>query len=61
MEKLFERQNKLNNRATKLDNDMTSLARTTLMSLDHFQKELIRQGEHIKHLTNRVKYIEMLY
>ena len=29
------------------------------MSLDHFQKELIIQGEHIKHLTNRVKHIEM--
>ena len=29
------------------------------MSLDHFQKELVRQGEHIKHLTNRVKHIEM--
>ena len=53
MEKLFERQDKLNNRVTKLDNDMISLARTTLMSLDHFQKELVRQGEHIKHLTNR--------
>ena len=59
MEKLFERQNKLNNRVTKLDNDMISLARTTLMSLDHLQKELVRQGEHIKHLTNRVKHIEM--
>ena len=59
MEKLFERQNKLNNRVTKLDNDMISLARTTLMSLDHFQKEFIREGEHIKHLTNRVKHIEM--
>ena len=59
MEKLFERQEKLNNRVTKLDNDMISLARTTLLSLDHFQKELIRQGEHIKHLTNRVKHIEM--
>ena len=59
MEKLFERQNKLNNRVTKVDNDIISLARITLMSLDHFQKELIRQGEHIKHLTNRVKHVEM--
>ena len=59
MEKLFERQNKLNNRVTKLDNDMISLARTTLLSLDHFQKELVRQGEHIKHLTNRMKHVEM--
>ena len=59
MEKLFERQNKLNNRVIQLDNDMISLARTTLMSLDHFQKELVRQGEHIKHLTNRVKHVEM--
>ena len=59
MEKLFERQNKLNNRVIKLHNDMISLADTTLMSLDHFQKELVRQGEHIKHLTNRVKHIEM--
>ena len=59
MEKLFERQNKLNNRVTKLDNDMILLARTYLMSLDHFQKELVRQGEHIKDLTNRVKHIEM--
>ena len=59
MEKLFERQDKLNNRIAKLDNDMISLAKTTLLSLDHFQKELIRQGEHIKHLTNRVKHIEM--
>ena len=59
MEKLFERQDILNNRVTKLDNDMISLARTTLLSLDHFQKELVRQGEHIKHLTNRVKHIEM--
>ena len=57
MEKLFERQNKLNNRVIQLDNDMISLARTTLMSLDHFRK--VRQGEHIKHLTNRVKHIEM--
>ena len=59
MEKLFERQDKLNNRVTKLDNDMMSLAKTTLLSLDHFQKELVRQGEHIKHLTNRVKHVEM--
>ena len=60
MEKLFERQNKLNNRVIRLDNDMISLTRTTLMSLDHFQKELVRQGEHIKHLTNRVKHVEMV-
>ena len=59
MEKLFERQDKLNNRVTKLDNDMISLAKATLLSLDHFQKELVRQGEHIKHLTNRVKHVEM--
>ena len=59
MEKLFERQDILNNRVTKLDSDMISLAKTTLLSLDHFQKELVRQGEHIKHLTNRVKHMEM--
>ena len=59
MEKLFERQNRLDNRVSRLDNDMISLARTTLKSLDHFQKELIRQGEHIKHLINRVKHVEM--
>ena len=59
MEKLFERQNRLDNRVTRLDNHMISLARTTLKSLDHFQKESVRQGEHIKHLTNRVKHIEM--
>ena len=59
MEKLFERQNRLDNRVSRLDNDMISLARTTLKSLDHFQKELTRQGEHIKHLTNRVKHVEM--
>ena len=50
---------KLDDRVTKLDNDMISLAKTTLLSLDHFQKELVRQGEHIKHLTNRVKHVEM--
>ena len=60
MEKLFERQDILNNRVTKIDNDMISLAKTTLLlSLDHFQKKLVRQGEHIKHLTNRVKHVEM--
>ena len=59
MKKLFERQNKLENRVSKLDNDMISLAKTTLKSLDHFQKELVRQGEHIRHLTGRVKHIEM--
>ena len=59
MEKLFERQIKLDNRVSRLDNDMISLARTTLKSLDHFKKELVRQGEHIKHLTNRVKHVEM--
>ena len=59
MKKLFERQNKLENRVSRLDNDMISLAKTTLKSLDHFQKELVRQGEHIKHLTNRVKHVEM--
>ena len=59
MEKLLERQDILNNRVTKLDHDMISLAKTTLLSLDHFQKELVRQGEHIKHLTNRVKHVEM--
>ena len=59
MEKLFERQTKLDNRVIQLENDMISLARTTLMSFDHFQKELVRQGEHIKHLTNRVKHVEM--
>ena len=59
MEKLFSRQDKLHNRVTKLDNDMISLAKTTLLSLDHFQKELVRQGEHIKDLTNRVKHVEM--
>ena len=36
MEKLFERQNRLENRVSRLDN-----------------------GEHIKHLTNRVKHVEM--
>ena len=60
MEKLFERQTRLDNRAIQLENDMISLARTTPMSLDHFQKELVRQGEHIKHLTNRVKHVEMV-
>ena len=55
----MNRQNRLDNRVSKLDNDMISLARTTPMSLDHFQKESIAQGEHIKHLTNRVKYFEM--
>ena len=59
MEKLFERQNRLDNRVIQLENDMISLARTTLVSLDHFQKELVIQGEHIKHLTNRVKHVEM--
>ena len=59
MKKLFEKQDRLNNRVTRLDNDMISLAKTTLMSLDHFQKELVRQGECIKHLTNRVKHVEM--
>ena len=59
MEKLFERQNRLDNRVSRLDNDMISLARTTLKSLDHFQKELVRQGEHTKHFTNRVKHVEM--
>ena len=59
METLFERQTKLHNRVTKLDSDMISLAKTTLLSLDHFQKELIRQGEHIKHITSRVKHLEM--
>ena len=38
---------------------MISLAKTTLLNLDHFQKELVRQGVHIKHLTNRVKHVEM--
>ena len=38
---------------------MISLAKPTLTSLDHFQEELVRQGEHIKHLINRVKHIEM--
>ena len=60
MEKLFERQNRLDNRVSRLDNDMISLARTTLKSLDHFQKELVRKGEHIKHLTGRVKHVEMV-
>ena len=59
MEKLFERQNRLDNRVSRLDNDMISLARITFKSLDHFQKKLVRQGEHIKHLTNRVKHVEM--
>ena len=59
IKKLFERQNRLDNRVTRCDNDMISLARTTLKSLDHFQKELVRQGEHIKHLTNRVKHVEI--
>ena len=59
MEKLFERQHRLDNRVSRLDNDMMSLAGTTLKSLDHFQEELVRQGEHIRHLTNRVKHVEM--
>ena len=42
MEKLFEGQTRLHNRVTKLDNDMMSLAKTTLLSLDHFQKELVK-------------------
>ena len=34
-------------------NDMISLAKTTLLSLDHFQKELVRQGKHmLKWLCN---------
>ena len=60
MKKPFERQNKLENRISKLDNDMISLAKTTLKSLDHFQKELVRQGEHIRQLTGRVKHVEMV-
>ena len=59
MKKLFERQTRLDNRVIQLENDMISLARTTLLNLDYFQKELVRQGEHIKHLTNKVKHIEM--
>ena len=38
---------------------MISLARTTLKSLDYSQNELVRQGKHIKYLTNRVKHIQM--
>ena len=36
MKKLFERQNKLENRVSRVDNDMISLAKTTLKSVDHF-------------------------
>ena len=35
---------------------MISLAKTTLKSLE---KEMVRQIEHIRHLTNRVKHIEL--
>ena len=59
MKKLIERQNKLDNRVSKLDNDMISLAKTTLKSLDHFQKKLVRQGEHIRHLTSRVNIMNI--
>ena len=38
MEKLFERQDKLSNRVTKLDNDMISLAKTTLIESRSFSE-----------------------
>ena len=55
MKRLFEGQHKLERKVVKLENDMISLAHITLEGLDNLQKELIKQGRHIRNITARVK------
>ena len=58
MKRLFEGQHKLERKVVKLENDMISLAHITLEGLDNLQKELIKQGRHIRNITARVKRME---
>ena len=58
MKRLFEGQHRLEKKVVKLENDMISLAHITMEGLDHLQKELVKQGRHIRNITARVKRME---
>ena len=58
MKRLFEGQHRLEKKVVKLEDDMISLAHITMQGLEYLQKELVKQGRHIRNITARVKRME---
>ena len=58
MKHLLMRQKKLDNKIVSLEN-MMSLTKATLSELDNLRKELESTGMWIKHLTKKIKVLEM--
>ena len=59
MKHLLMRQEILNNKTIALDDDMMSLTKATLSELDYLRKELESTGMWIKHLTKKIKILEL--
>ena len=59
MKYLLMRQEALNNKIMALEDDMMSLTKTTLSELDYLRKELESTGMWIKHLTKKIKILEL--
>ena len=59
MKYLLMRQEVLNNQIIILEDDMTSLTKATLSELDYLRKELESTGMWIKHLTKKIKVLEL--
>ena len=56
---LLMRQEALNNKIMALEDDMMSLTKATLSELDYLGKELESTGMWIKHLTKKIKILEL--
>ena len=59
MKHLLMRQKVLNNKIIALEDDMMSLTKATLSELDYLRKELESTGMWIKHLTKKIKIMEL--
>ena len=59
MKYLLMRQETLNSKIMALEDDMMSLTKATLSELDYLRKELESTGMWIKHLTKKIKILEL--
>ena len=59
MKYLLMRQEALNNKIMALEDDMMSLTKATLSELDYLRKELESTSMWIKHLTKKIKILEL--
>ena len=57
--KYLLRQEALNNKIMALEDDMMSMTKATLSELDYLRKELESTGMWIKHLTKKIKTLEL--